>query len=68
LARAWVRRESIHQLERVIHAGPIRVDGGRRRDEKVTISGALTLLTNAVIDYSTWKLHQVVSVCPIPMD
>ena len=57
--RILVRGESVHQLERVIHAGPIRVDRGRRRDEKVMISGALTLLTNAVIAYNTWKLHQV---------
>jgi TnpA family transposase len=42
--RILVRGESVHQLERVIHAGPIRVDRGRRRDEKVMISGALTLL------------------------
>jgi hypothetical protein len=26
----------------------------------VLISGALTLLTNALIAYNTWKLHQVV--------
>ncbi len=57
--RILVRGESVHQLERVIHAGPIRVDRGRRQDEKVMISGALTLLTNAVIAYNTWKLHQV---------
>jgi len=49
----------VHQLERVIHAGPIRSDRGRRRDEKILISGALTLLTNAVIAYNTWKLHEV---------
>jgi len=57
--RLLVRGESVHQLERVIHAGPIRYDRGRRRDERVMISGALTLLTNAVIAYNTWKLHQV---------
>jgi hypothetical protein len=33
--------------------GPIRVDRGRRRDEKVMIGSALTLLTNAVIAYNT---------------
>jgi Tn3 transposase DDE domain len=27
--------------------------------ECVMISGALTLLTNAVITYNTWKLHQI---------
>jgi hypothetical protein len=47
-------------LERVIHTGPIRSDRGRRREEKILISGALTLLTNAVIAYNTWKLHQAV--------
>jgi hypothetical protein len=57
--RVLVRGESVHQLERVIHAGPIRFDRGRRRDEKIMISGALTLLTNAVIAYNTWKLNQV---------
>jgi TnpA family transposase len=71
--RILVRGESVHQLERVIHAGPIRFDRGRRRDEKVMISGALTLLTNAVIAYNTWKLHQVLERCketgqPIPSD
>jgi TnpA family transposase len=71
--RILVRGESIHQLERVIHAGPIRVDRGRRRDEKVMISGALTLLTNAVIAYNTWKLHQVLERTreagrPVPSD
>jgi TnpA family transposase len=53
--RVLVRGESVHQLERVIHAGPIRSDRGRRRDEKIMISGTLTLLTNAVIAYNTWK-------------
>jgi TnpA family transposase len=58
--RILVRGESVHQLERVIHTGPIRSDRGRRREEKILISGALTLLTNAVIAYNTWKLHQAV--------
>ena len=58
--RLLVRGESVHQLERVIHAGPIRHDRARRREERVMISGALTLLTNAVITYNTWKLHQVI--------
>jgi len=49
----------VHQLERAIHYGPIRADRGRRRDELVLISGALTLLTNAVIAYNSWKLQQL---------
>lgn len=35
---------------------------GRRRDEKVMISGALILLTNGVIAYNTWNLHQVLEL------
>jgi TnpA family transposase len=58
--RILVRGESVHQLERVIHTGPIRSDRGRRREEKILISGALTLLTNAVIAFNTWKLHRAV--------
>jgi hypothetical protein len=54
-----VRGESVHQLERAIHYGPIRADRGRRRDELVLISGALTLLTNIVIAYNTWTLNEV---------
>ena len=51
----------------------LRSDRGRRRDEKVLISGALTLLTNAVIAYNTWKLHQVLerrraAGRPVPSD
>ena len=52
------RGESVHQLARIIDTGPIRSDRGRRREEKILISGALTLLTNAVIAYNTWKLPQ----------
>jgi TnpA family transposase len=57
--RLLVRGESVHQLERAIHYGPIRADRGRRREELVLISGALTLLANAVIAYNTWKLNEV---------
>ena len=56
--RLLVRGESVHQLQRAIHYGPIRAHRGRRRDELATISGALTLLTNAVIAYNTWKLDE----------
>lgn len=71
--RILVRGESVHQLERIIHADPIRLDRGRRRDEKVMISGTLTLFTNAVIAYNTWKLHPVLERSretgqPVPSD
>lgn len=39
--RLLVRAESVHQLERAIHYGPIRADRGRRRKELFLISGAL---------------------------
>lgn len=58
--RLLVRGESVHQLQRAIHYGPIRADRGRRREELALISGALTLLTNAVVAYNTWKLNEVV--------
>lgn len=45
-------------MQRAIHCGPIRAHRGRRRDELATISGALTLLTNAVVAYNTWKLDE----------
>ena len=58
--RLLVRGESAHQLQRAIHYGPIRAHRGRRREELALISGALTLLTNAVVAYNTWKLNEVV--------
>jgi len=58
--RLLVRGESLHQLQRAIHYGPIRADRGRRREELALISGALTLLTNAVVAYNTWKLNEAV--------
>jgi TnpA family transposase len=60
------RGESVHQLARVIHTGPIRSDRGRRREEKVLISGALTLLANAVIAYNTWNCTNRSSVVARP--
>lgn len=56
--RLLVRGESVHQLQRAIHYGPIRAHRGRRREELNVISGALTLLTNAVVAYNTWKLDE----------
>ena len=58
--RLLVRGESVHQLQRAIHYGPIRAHRGRRREELALISAALTLLTNAVVAYNTWKLNEVV--------
>ena len=58
--RLLVRGESVHRLQRAIHYGPIRAHRGRRRDELSLMSGALTLLTNSVISYNTWKLNEVI--------
>ncbi len=71
--RLLVRGESVHQLQRAIHYGPIRAHRGRRREELALISGALTLLTNAVVAYNTWKLNDVVegrrkAGRPVPTD
>ena len=41
--------ESMHTLQRAIHAGPISPRLGRTREQMAAISGALTLLTNIVI-------------------
>jgi hypothetical protein len=57
--RLLLRGESVHQLQRAIHYGPIRAHRGRRRDEFSLMSGALTLLTNSVIAYNTWKLKKL---------
>jgi TnpA family transposase len=59
--RILVRGESVHQLERVIHTGPIRSDRGRRREEKILISGALTLLTNRLQHLETAPSRRVSS-------
>jgi hypothetical protein len=50
----------IRALDWRIRYGPIRVHRGRRREELSLISGALTVLTNAVITYNTWKLNEVI--------
>ena len=46
--------ESMHTLQRAIHAGPISPRQGRTREQMTAISGALTLLTNIVI---AWNAH-----------
>jgi TnpA family transposase len=53
------RGESIHQLQRAVHRGRVGHQRGRRREELVAISGANTLLTNAVIAWNTMKMQEV---------
>lgn len=49
IQRLLSRIESMHTLQRAIHAGPISPRRGRTREQMAAISGALTLLTNIVI-------------------
>ncbi|MEO7324962.1 MAG: Tn3 family transposase [Dokdonella sp.] len=53
------RGESIHQLQRTVHAGRIAPERGRRSDELFAISGSHALLTNMVIAWNTHKMQLV---------
>lgn len=53
------RGESVHQLQRAVHHGRVGHHRGRRREELVAISGANTLLTNAIIAWNTMKMQEV---------
>ena len=52
--------ESLHALERAIYTGKVAPARGRRPDELVAISGALTLLTNIAMAWTTSRLQAVV--------
>lgn len=52
--------ESLHALERAIYTGRLAPARGRRPDELVAISGALTLLTNIAMAWTTSRLQAVV--------
>lgn len=54
------RGESVHQLQRAIYTGKVAPERGRRRDEMLAISGALTLLTNLVIARNTQRMQATV--------
>jgi TnpA family transposase len=54
------RGESVHQLQRAIHAGRVPHERGRRRDEMQAISGAHALLTNIVMAWNTSRMNDVV--------
>jgi TnpA family transposase len=53
LLRILNHGESVHKLQRAIHFGGIDVARGRRHDELVAISGALTLLSNLAMAWMT---------------
>jgi TnpA family transposase len=54
------RGESVHQLQRAIYMGRVAPERGRRRDEMIAISGALTLLTNLVIAWNTHRMQETI--------
>ncbi|MCK4140392.1 Tn3 family transposase [Ralstonia pseudosolanacearum] len=54
------RGESVHQLQRAIYMSKVQHDRGRRQDEMIAISGALTLLTNLVIAWNTERMQTTV--------
>lgn len=54
------RGESVHQLQRAIHAGRVPHERGRRGDEMTAISGAHALLTNIVLAWNTHRMNDVV--------
>ena len=54
------RGESVHQLQRALHAGAMASGRGRRREEMATLSGAHALLTNAVLAWNTQRMDDVV--------
>ena len=53
--------ESIHTLQRAIHAGPIGAKRGRRPEELRAITGSLSLLTNIVLAWNTHRMEGVVA-------
>ena len=54
------RGESVHQLQRAIHAGKVPHERGRRGVEMKAISGAHALLTNIVLAWNTSRMDDVV--------
>jgi TnpA family transposase len=58
LQRVLNQGESMHELQRAIHNGPIRAKHGRSREELTAISGALTLLTNVVMAWNTAQMQR----------
>jgi hypothetical protein len=54
------RGESVHALQRIIHYGSIPVARGRDPMELGVISGALTLVTNAVMTWNARRLQRAV--------
>jgi Tn3 transposase DDE domain len=60
LQRVLNQGETVHELQRAIHNGPIGAPHGRSRQELAAISGALTLLTNVVMAWNTAQMQRLV--------
>lgn len=54
------RGESVHQLQRAVYSGKVAPERGRRREEMKAISGSHALLTNIVLAWNTFRMHEVV--------
>jgi hypothetical protein len=56
--------ESLHILQRALHHGPVGAKRGRRNEELIAISGALTLLTNIVMAFNTKRMQEQIDADP----
>jgi len=61
ITRLLNRGEHVHTLQHAIHLGAVRHDRGRRPDEVVAISGALTFLSNLVIGWQASRIQDAVA-------
>jgi TnpA family transposase len=68
LQRVLNQGESVHDLQRAIHHGPVRAKHGRSHDELTAISGALTLLTNIVMAWNTSQMQRITDARPGTLD
>jgi hypothetical protein len=69
LYRVLERGESVHALQRQICTQQLPAERGRRPEELIATSGALTLLTNCVMAWNTHRLQRAVereSQCMAP--
>ncbi len=60
IRRLLNRGETVHTLQRSIHVGPVKHDRGRRKDEIVAVSAALTFLSNLVMAWNAYKMGEAV--------
>jgi hypothetical protein len=60
LYRVLERGESVHALQRQTCTQPLLAKRGRRTEELIATSGALTLLTNCVMAWNTQRLQRAV--------